>query len=61
MRLPDNIHDRNDIIYLSVEAWDALIVRDTTLARQIELVADDYEAQAQSERVEAGTRWRMYE
>jgi len=58
--LPDNIHDRDTIIYLSVEAWDNLIVRDTTLARQIELVADDYEIKAQPERV-TGTRWRMYE
>lgn len=61
MLLPDNIHDRNTIIYLSVEAWDRLVVRENTVARQMELVADDYENQAQSARVEPPTRWRMYE
>ncbi len=61
MLLPESIHDRNEIIYLSVEAWDRLVTRENTIARQMELVADDYEVKALAERVETPTRWRMYE
>ncbi len=61
MLLPDNIPERDSIMWMTVEAWDKLIRRERTFARQVELTADDYEEQAKPERVEAGTRWRMYE
>lgn len=61
MLLPDNIADRDSIMWMTVEAWDRLIVREQTIARQAELTADDYEVKALPERVEASTRWRMYE
>lgn len=60
MLLPDNIKD--PIIWMTVEVWDQLIVREQTIARQVELTADNYEEQALLERVEArGRFWKMYE
>ena len=52
--LPDNIRD--PIIWMSAEAWDRLITQEETVAKQVERIADDYEAKALPTR-----NWRMYE
>ena len=58
--LPDTIQD--SIIWLTPEAWDRVITHEEVVAKQIELVADDYEQQASLERVEARARfWQMYD
>jgi hypothetical protein len=52
--LPDTIQD--SIIWMSVEAWDRLIAQEEIVAKQVELIADDYEKQAIPSR-----NWHMYD
>ncbi len=52
--LPDTIRD--PIIWMSAEAWDRLIAQEETIAEQVELIADDYEAKALPTR-----DWHMYD
>ena len=52
--LPDSVRD--SIMWMTVEAWDQMTDREEIIARQIELVADDYEKTVMPDR-----NWHMYD